>query len=514
MKQDTNYTENDKKPIVRTDSSRSSSTNNRPPRVNSETRRTSGTRTGNSNTRNTNSAGGGFANRDGNRSFNGDRRPSTGSTANNRGSSDRRPSAPREGGTSADGSRQSRPRPRPEGGGGFANRDGNRSFGGGDRRPSTNNGSGFDRRPSAPREGGGFNRDSRPARPEGGASADGSRQSRPRPRPEGGGGFANRDGNRSFGGGDRRPSTNNGSGFDRRPSAPREGGGFNKDSRPANVDNRDNRNFGDEKKKFNQDDRLNNFDRNTNIANEDIRIHKLLAELGISSRRGIENLIETGKILVNGKIAILGQKINLSDDVSVNGHKVNLHAKEWIKPRIIMYHKTSGEIVSHSDPEGRPSVFEHLPRIRNGKWIAIGRLDFNTEGLLLFTNNGDLANKFMHPSFGVEREYAVRVLGILEPETQAQLLKGILLDDGLANFSKIEDAGGENLNHWYKVTISEGRNREVRRMFEAVGLTVSRLTRVRYGTLSLSSRLQRGKYQELSADDVKIVLESFGIYNL
>jgi 23S rRNA pseudouridine2605 synthase len=239
-----------------------------------------------------------------------------------------------------------------------------------------------------------------------------------------------------------------------------------------------------------------------------------LAELGIGSRRNIEKLIEMGRVIVNGTRAIIGQRINLNDDVSVNGHRVNLQAKEWIKPRIIMYHKTSGEIVSHADPEGRPSVFDHLPRIRNGKWIAIGRLDFNTEGLLLFTNNGELANNFMHPRFGIEREYAVRVIGSLEEETREQLLKGILLDDGLASFGKIEDAGGENLNHWYRVTLSEGRNREVRRMFEAVGLTVSRLTRIRYGNLSLSSRLQRGKYQELSPEDVQLVLQSFDIQDI
>ena len=342
----------------------------------------------------------------------------------------------------------------------------------------------------------------------------------PRPRPEGG--FASRSDrpasqnqNRDGAGGERRS-------FSDRPPRPRPEGGFagrgDRPARPSQNINNEKVGFSDkkssdtEKKKIvpNQFSQNNSYNHHSS-ANEYIRIHKLLAELGIGSRRSIEKSIEIGKIIVNGERAIIGQKINLDDNVSINGHKINLHAKEWIKPRIIMYHKASGEIVSHADPENRPSVFDRLPRIRNGKWIAIGRLDFNTEGLLMFTNNGELANKFMHPSYGIEREYAVRVIGSLEPETQEQLLNGILLDDGLANFSKIEDAGGENLNHWYKVTISEGRNREVRRMFEAVGLTVSRLTRIRYGSLSLSSRLQRGRYEELYPEEVKGVLEQFNI---
>ncbi|MFM2345244.1 MAG: Ribosomal large subunit pseudouridine synthase, partial [Pseudomonadota bacterium] len=316
--------------------------------------------------------------------------------------------------------------------------------------------------------------------------------------------FGNREGGRS----------SEGRSFGDRPARP----AFNKEGGRGRADSRDSKpRFEDSEKKkivhrqFSQNDSYND---NYSSANKDVRIHKLLAELGIGSRRNIEKLIEMGRVIVNGTRAIIGQRINLNDDVSVNGHRVNLQAKEWIKPRIIMYHKTSGEIVSHADPEGRPSVFDHLPRIRNGKWIAIGRLDFNTEGLLLFTNNGELANNFMHPRFGIEREYAVRVIGSLEEETREQLLKGILLDDGLASFGKIEDAGGENLNHWYRVTLSEGRNREVRRMFEAVGLTVSRLTRIRYGNLSLSSRLQRGKYQELSPEDVQLVLQSFDIQDI
>jgi 23S rRNA pseudouridine2605 synthase len=237
-------------------------------------------------------------------------------------------------------------------------------------------------------------------------------------------------------------------------------------------------------------------------AEEPIRIQKMLSELGIDSRRNIEILITQGRIKVNGKVAILGQKIGVTDEISVNGQKINLNRKKWVKPRVIAYHKPSGEIVSERDPENRPSVFDNLPRVRNGKWIAIGRLDYNTEGLLLFTNNGEIANALMHPKFKFEREYAVRIIGSLSAEQTKALLNGVLLEDGLAKFSKIQDAGGENLNHWYHVILSEGRNREIRRMFEAVGLTVSRLTRIRYAGITLSSRLQRGRHEELSDEQM------------
>ncbi len=247
-------------------------------------------------------------------------------------------------------------------------------------------------------------------------------------------------------------------------------------------------------------------DAEASVANEPVRIQKMLSELGIDSRRNIEALITQGRIKVNGKIAILGQKISVNDEISVNGHKINLNRKKWIKPRIIAYHKPSGEIVSERDPENRPSVFDNLPRVRNGKWIAIGRLDFNTEGLLLFTNNGEIANALMHPKFKFEREYAVRLIGSLSAEQVKSLLNGVLLEDGLAKFSKVQDAGGENLNHWYHVTLSEGRNREIRRMFESIGLTVSRLTRIRYAGITLSNRLQRGRHEELSEEQMQQII--------
>jgi 23S rRNA pseudouridine2605 synthase len=178
---------------------------------------------------------------------------------------------------------------------------------------------------------------------------------------------------------------------------------------------------------------------------------------------------------------------------------------------VLVYHKPAGEIVSADDPEGRPSVFDRLPNMKNGKWLAVGRLDFNTEGLLLFTNSGDLANRLMHPRYNIDREYAVRTLGELEEGMRQKLLAGVELDDGTASFSKIQDGGGEGVNRWYRVVIGEGRNREVRRMFEAVGLTVSRLIRTRYGAMTLPTGLKRGRWEELEENDVRNFMTAFGI---
>jgi 23S rRNA pseudouridine2605 synthase len=206
----------------------------------------------------------------------------------------------------------------------------------------------------------------------------------------------------------------------------------------------------------------------------------------------------------------VGQKVSPGDEVRINGELVKVRFAEP-RARILMYHKPTGEIVTRDDPEGRPTVFEKLPNIGNGKWITIGRLDFNTEGLLLFTNSGELANRMMHPRYEVEREYAVRVIGLLSPEQQQALLTGITLEDGPAKVEKLEDGGGEGTNHWYRVVVKEGRNREVRRLFEALGLAVSRLIRTRFGTIAMPPRLLRGQTQELSPDEANAVLAAAGM---
>lgn len=231
------------------------------------------------------------------------------------------------------------------------------------------------------------------------------------------------------------------------------------------------------------------------------KLQKMLAQAGVGSRRDMEALIAAGQVTVNGQPATLGMRVGPEDDVWVNRRKV-----AWPfaadKIRVLIYHKEEGEIVSQDDPEGRPSVFAHLPRIARGKWLAIGRLDFNTSGLLLFTNSGELANRLMHPRFEVEREYAVRLLGELTDEQIRHLTEGVQLEDGPARFDVLLDMGGEGKNHWYRVLLREGRNREVRRMFESQGLTVSRLMRVRFGPVTLPPALRRGRLMELPEEQV------------
>ena len=240
------------------------------------------------------------------------------------------------------------------------------------------------------------------------------------------------------------------------------------------------------------------------------KLHKVLADAGLGSRRDMEELIIAGRVSVNGEPAHIGQRILPTDQVRINGKLIQRKISKR-PPRVLIYHKPAGEIVSHSDPEGRPSVFERLPTMKAGKWLAVGRLDFNTEGLLLFTTSGDLANRLMHPRYNIEREYAVRTLGELEEGMRQKLLSGVELEDGLAQFSRITDGGGEGVNRWYRVTIGEGRNREVRRMFEAVGLTVSRLIRTRYGTLTLPSNLKRGRWEELDEHAVRSLMVASGL---
>lgn len=235
------------------------------------------------------------------------------------------------------------------------------------------------------------------------------------------------------------------------------------------------------------------------------KLHKVLAQSGVGSRREMEELIVEGRVSVNGEPAHLGQRIMPGDQIKVNGKPLKFRVTP-APARVLVYHKPVGEVVTFKDPEGRPTVFRNLPHVQNAKWTAIGRLDINTEGLLLLTTSGELANKLMHPSQGVEREYAVRVLGQVDEEMRQKLLSGVDLSDGPARFLSLEEAGGEGANRWYRVIIAEGRNREVRRLFEAVGLTVSRLIRVRYGSISLPAGLRRGDFAEIERDDVKAMV--------
>ncbi|MEO6354780.1 MAG: pseudouridine synthase [Oxalobacteraceae bacterium] len=240
------------------------------------------------------------------------------------------------------------------------------------------------------------------------------------------------------------------------------------------------------------------------------KLHKILAEAGLGSRRDMEDLIISGRVSVNGEPAHIGQRILATDIVRINGKQIQRKVSSR-PPRVLIYHKPAGEIVSNNDPDGRPSVFDHLPTMKAGKWLAVGRLDFNTEGLLLFTTSGDLANRLMHPRYGIDREYAVRTLGELEEGMRQKLLSGVELGDGLAQFSKIADGGGEGINKWYRVIIGEGRNREVRRMFEAIGLTVSRLIRTRYGSMVLPRGLKRGRWEEMEENAVRDLLSLSGL---
>jgi 23S rRNA pseudouridine2605 synthase len=243
---------------------------------------------------------------------------------------------------------------------------------------------------------------------------------------------------------------------------------------------------------------------------ESPKLHKVLAQAGMGSRLEMEQLILEGRISVNGEPAHIGQRIQFGDVIKVNGKPVRVRMTPP-PPRVLAYHKPAGEVVSHDDPQNRPTVFRRLPRLYQGKWQSVGRLDLNTEGLLLLTDSGELANRLMHPRFGLQREYAVRVLGALSNEEKQRLLDGVRLEDGQAQFASIEDGGGEGANCWYRVTIGEGRNREVRRMFEAVGHAVSRLIRIRYGAMVLPRGLKRGVWVELDQRDIDKLTAAAGL---
>ena len=232
------------------------------------------------------------------------------------------------------------------------------------------------------------------------------------------------------------------------------------------------------------------------------KLHKVLAQSGVGSRRDLEQMIAEGRVTVNGQAAHTGQRISYGDKIAVNGKPVKVRIAP-LPARVIAYHKPAGEVVTHDDPQQRPTVFRRLPRLQQGKWQSVGRLDINTEGLLLFTNSGDLANRLMHPRFGVEREYAVRILGSLSDESRTKLLEGVEVDGQVAAFKSIEDGGGDGANRWVRVVITEGRNREVRKLFDTVGHAVSRLIRIRYGSVVLPKGLRRGVWVDLPVEDVK-----------
>jgi 23S rRNA pseudouridine2605 synthase len=240
------------------------------------------------------------------------------------------------------------------------------------------------------------------------------------------------------------------------------------------------------------------------------KLQKVLARAGLGSRRQVEVWIKDGRITVNRRTAQLGARVSSIDIIKVDNRLIKTKALEPQNVEVICYNKPSGEICSRSDPEGRATVFQKLPKIKHGRWIAIGRLDLNTSGLLLFTNNGELANKLMHPSQEIEREYAVRILGEVNDKIIENLTKGILLEDGFAKFEQIVDAGGTGANHWYHVILTEGRNREVRRLWESQDLKVSRLIRVRYGAISLPRNLRQGKAEQLDSKYKKLLFQQAG----
>lgn len=239
-----------------------------------------------------------------------------------------------------------------------------------------------------------------------------------------------------------------------------------------------------------------------------VRLQKVLAQVGLGSRRTMEEWISAGRITVNGEIATLGTRVTEDDVIRADKRIVHIKASNTNLPRVLLYHKQEGEIVSRDDPEKRASVFDKLPKLRGMKWIAIGRLDFNTSGLLIFTTSGDLANRLMHPRFEVEREYAVRVQGSMtDGQMQQMVNEGITLEDGPVKFERLTDEGGEGYNHWYRLMLKEGRNRIVRRTFDALGLPVSRLIRVRFGIINLPPRLKRGTLAELGTGEVSQILD-------
>ncbi len=242
------------------------------------------------------------------------------------------------------------------------------------------------------------------------------------------------------------------------------------------------------------------------------KLQKVLARMGLGSRRDLEGWIAEGRVKVNGEVATLGQRVESNDAIVLDGRLLKRDGSAEVVRRVLIYNKPDGEVCTRSDPEGRPTVFDRLPRLQNGRWINIGRLDINTTGLLLFTTDGELANRLMHPSYEMDREYAVRVRGEVTEEMLQALVDGVMLDDGPAKFTDIQEApGGEGLNHWYHCVVMEGRNREVRRLWESQGLVVSRLKRVRFGPVFLTSDLIMGRWREMGQQEVDILSGEVGL---
>lgn len=242
----------------------------------------------------------------------------------------------------------------------------------------------------------------------------------------------------------------------------------------------------------------------------DEKLQKVLARAGLGSRREMERWIEQGRVKVNDKIATIGDRVSSKDNIKVDNKYIN-QQRAKVQQRVIAYHKPVGEVCSRDDPEGRTTIFKNLPNLKSGRWISIGRLDLNTSGLLLLTTDGELANKLMHPSSQIEREYAVRILGEVSPEIMKQLTTNVPLDDGDAHFTEVKAAGGEGSNHWYHVILKEGRNREVRRLWEYFGFAVSRLMRIRYGDVKLERRLHLSKSEELTDKETQALYKSVGL---
>lgn len=241
------------------------------------------------------------------------------------------------------------------------------------------------------------------------------------------------------------------------------------------------------------------------------KLQKVLARMGLGSRRELETWISEGRVRVDNKLAKLGDRVGPEAKIEVDGRVVTSNRPQQFKRRVLVYHKVEGEVCTRTDPEERPTVFANLPSLRGQRWVAIGRLDINTTGLLLFTNDGEMAHRLLHPSYEIEREYAVRVLGAVSTEVLQRLRDGVQLEDGLAAFNEIRDAGGTGANHWYHVVLKEGRNREVRRLWESQGITVSRLIRVRFANVVLPRFLRAGKSEDLEPEQVSALAALVGL---